>query len=139
MKTNNCFYLCILSTRVSSTVLPTQGVGATLVKGRPTLSLSGSQGQFSHLAQPMKGTEGLLSFTHATTWQMGGWYQIYHTYVLGPAHLLPPPSIGVSSVLRRQGTLLSAASRERPGQFSGPPQVTRGDREGHLSLTVACM
>lgn len=45
---------------------------------------------------------------------------------------------GVSSVLRRRGALLSAASRERLGQFSGPPQVARGDREGHLSLTVAC-
>lgn len=45
---------------------------------------------------------------------------------------------GVSSVLRRQGALLSVASRERPGQFSGPPQVARGDREGHLSLTVVC-
>lgn len=70
-----------------------------------------------------------------------GWYQIYHTYVPGPAHLLHTHNNGVSSVLPRQGAepaLLSAASRQGQGQFSGPREVARGDGEGiFLSLLPA--
>lgn len=58
-------------------MLSRQGEGATLVKARPTLSLSGSQGQSSHLTRPVKGTGDLL------TWQMRGGTRFITSMLLG--------------------------------------------------------